>query len=88
MSAGTPVIAFRSGSVPEIVTSGVSGFIVNSVEEAAMAVGRVRCLSRLAVRRRFEARFTASRMARDYVGAYQALLAADGRAPANLVAAE
>ena len=88
MSAGTPVIAFRSGSVPEIVTSGVSGFIVNSVEEAAAAVGQVRLLSRLEVRRRFEARFTASRMARDYVRAYQTLLAGAGHSPATLMAAE
>ena len=88
MSAGTPVIAFRSGSVPEIVTPGVSGFIVNSVEEAAAAVGQVRLLSRLEVRRRFEARFTASRMARDYVRAYQTLLAGAGRSPAILLAAE
>ena len=88
MSAGTPVIAFNSGSVPEIITPGESGFIVNSVEQAAAAVGQVRFLSRLEVRRRFEARFTASRMARDYVRAYQTLLAGEGRSPATLIAAE
>ncbi len=88
MSAGTPVIAFNSGSVPEIITPGESGFIVNSVEEAAAAVGPVRRLSRFAVRARFEARFTAPRMAQDYVRAYEALLAGPRHYRTNLLAAE
>lgn len=75
MSAGTPVIAWRNGSVPEIIADGVSGVIVDSVKEAVASVGRVRSLSRAAVRRGFEARFTAARMAQDYVAAYERLLA-------------
>jgi glycosyltransferase involved in cell wall biosynthesis len=88
ISAGTPVIAFRSGSVPEIITPGVSGFIVGSVEEAAAAVPQARRLSRMRVRHAFEARFTASRMATDYVKAYKALVAGGGTHTPDLVAAE
>src|SRR5437764_2665327 len=71
MACGTPVIAFPRGSVPEVIDEGVTGFIVGSVEEAAAAVGRVngsagRALDRRACRARFEERFTAARMARDY----------------------
>ena len=73
MSAGTPVIAFRSGSVPEIVTHGVTGYIVQSVDEAASAARQVRALKRTGVREHFERRFTASRMAEDYMKAYEAL---------------
>jgi len=74
MSAGTPVIAWRNGSVPEIIADGVSGFIVESLDEAVLAVDRVRHLDRRLVRRYFEERFTAARMARDYLAAYTALL--------------
>jgi glycosyltransferase involved in cell wall biosynthesis len=74
MSAGTPVIAFRNGSVPEIVTPGGSGFIVRSVEEAAAAVHQVSRLSRWRVRQMFERRFTVARMADRYVRAFEALL--------------
>jgi glycosyltransferase involved in cell wall biosynthesis len=88
MSAGTPVIAFRNGSVPEIVTHGVNGYIVDTVEQAVEAVGRARRLSRAGVRRKFEARFTASRMASDYINAYITLLARGGTDIRNLVAAE
>lgn len=74
MACGTPVIAFRSGSVPEIVDEGLTGFIVDSEEEAIDAVKRVGELDRRKVRKRFEQRFTAKRMAQDYVGHYQQLL--------------
>ena len=70
MANGTPVIAFRRGSVPEIVDDGVTGFIVDSTNTAVAAIQRVTGLDRLAVRRRFEERFSAERMARDYVGRY------------------
>src|SRR6185437_10675448 len=76
MSTGTPVIAWRSGSVPGIIDENVTGFIVESVEEAVRAVEKARGLDRMAVRRRFEARFTAAQMARGYLGAYERLLAA------------
>ena len=70
MACGTPVVAFRCGSVPEVVDDGVTGFIVDSVEEAAAAVERALALDRRAVRARFDARFTVQRMARDYVRLY------------------
>jgi glycosyltransferase involved in cell wall biosynthesis len=75
MSAGTPVIAWRSGSVPEVVADGVSGVIVDSVQSAVAAVQAVSQMSRAGVRAEFERRFTAERMALAYVGAYRALLA-------------
>ena len=73
MSCGTPVIAWPNGSVPEIVEHGVTGLIVRSVEEAVRAVNEVSRLDRAAVRRRFEERFSASRMARDYLAIYRSL---------------
>ena len=66
MACGTPVIAYRRGSVSEIVQVNVSGFIVDTVEEAVAAVRRVADLDRVEVRAAFERRFTAERMARDY----------------------
>jgi glycosyltransferase involved in cell wall biosynthesis len=75
MSCGTPVIAWPNGSVPEIVEHGVSGLIVDSVEEAAAAVPQAARLDRERVRLRFEERFSAARMARDYLAVYRALKA-------------
>jgi glycosyltransferase involved in cell wall biosynthesis len=75
MSAGTPVIAWRHGSVPEVVTDHVSGVIVDSLEAAVAAVRETATMSRAAVRGEFEARFTVARMARNYVAAYRSLLA-------------
>jgi glycosyltransferase involved in cell wall biosynthesis len=74
MSAGTPVIAWRKGSVPEIIEDGVNGTIVETMDEAVAAVEQIRELSRARVRRHFEEHFTAKHMADDYVAAYQALL--------------
>jgi glycosyltransferase involved in cell wall biosynthesis len=74
MACGTPVIAFRRGSVPEIVAEGVSGFIVETTEEAVTAVGRAIRLDRAKVRAEFDRRFTAERMARDYVNVYRKLV--------------
>ena len=74
MAAGTPVIAWRNGSVPEIIEQGVTGVIVDSIDEAVEAVDHVIGLSRLAIREVFEARFTARRMANDYVAAYRKLV--------------
>jgi len=71
MATGTPVIACRCGSVPEVVDQGLSGIIVDSVDEMVEAVGHVRELSRRTVRQLFEARFSASAMARAYVQAYE-----------------
>jgi glycosyltransferase involved in cell wall biosynthesis len=74
MACGTPVLAFRCGSVPEIVEDGVTGRIVSTVEEALRAIPEVLRLDRRAVRRRFEERFSAARMARDYVRIYRSML--------------
>jgi glycosyltransferase involved in cell wall biosynthesis len=77
MACGTPVLAFRHGSVPEIVDDGASGRIVDTMEEATVALPEVVSLDRRAVRRRFEERFSAARRAKDYVGVYRALLRRD-----------
>jgi glycosyltransferase involved in cell wall biosynthesis len=74
MACGTPVLAFRCGSVPEIVEDGVTGMIVESMDEAIMALPKVIALDRRQVRRRFEERFSAARMAKDYVNVYRSLL--------------
>jgi glycosyltransferase involved in cell wall biosynthesis len=73
MACGTPVIAFARGSVAEIVEDGVTGFIVHDIEEAARAVRRLPELDRREVRRRFEQRFSAGRMASDYLEIYRQL---------------
>jgi glycosyltransferase involved in cell wall biosynthesis len=73
MACGTPVIAFNRGSVPEIVDHGVTGFVVEDRDEAVAAVSRLERLSRKAVRLNFERRFTAKRMAQDYLSLYHRL---------------
>ena len=77
MACGTPVLAFRCGSVPEIVEDGITGAIVETMEEAIAALPRVIALDRKKVRQRFEQRFSATRMAKDYVGVYRSLLVAN-----------
>jgi glycosyltransferase involved in cell wall biosynthesis len=74
LACGTPVIAWRRGSVPEIIDDGVTGFIVDSVEAAVRAVGRLGEIDRLACRRAFDTRFDANRMARDYVNVYEQVI--------------
>jgi glycosyltransferase involved in cell wall biosynthesis len=74
MATGTPVIAFGRGSVPEIIEDGLTGFIVDDVAAAVAAVPLAKQLDRRAVRRRFEERFTADRMARDYLALYRRVL--------------
>jgi glycosyltransferase involved in cell wall biosynthesis len=76
MACGTPTIAFRHGSVPELIRDGVSGVIVDTMEEAVSAVGQVANFDRAACRLEFEMRFTASRMAKDYVKLYRSILSA------------
>jgi len=73
MACGTPVIAFEAGSVPEIIDDGVSGFVVNSIEEAVDAVGRLDAIDRARVRFTFERRFSVERMAKDYLSIYTRL---------------
>jgi glycosyltransferase involved in cell wall biosynthesis len=74
MACGTPVIAYNRGSVPEILEDGLTGFIVEDETSAVGAVGRLPALSRQAIRKRFETRFTARRMALDYLNAYRDLM--------------
>ena len=73
MACGTPVIAFNRGSVSEIIEDGVTGFIVDDEASAIAAVGQLHTLDRNCIRRQFEARFTARRMADDYVEVYRRL---------------
>jgi glycosyltransferase involved in cell wall biosynthesis len=74
LACGTPVIAYRNGSVPEVVDDGVTGFVVENLEQAVQAVERVQDLSRRECRQVFERRFSVRRMAQDYLAAYQQLL--------------
>jgi glycosyltransferase involved in cell wall biosynthesis len=74
MAAGTPVIAWRNGSVPEIIEDGISGFIVETIADAVSACQRSAALDRSRVRAHFESNFTAARMARDYLAAFDRLL--------------
>ena len=74
LACGTPVIAWKNGSVPEIIDDGVTGSVVDSVEDAAEAVGRIEWLERSACRKAFEHCFDAGRMARDYVDVYRRLV--------------
>ncbi|WP_338447397.1 glycosyltransferase family 4 protein [Pelagerythrobacter marensis] len=73
MACATPTIAFRCGSVPEVIDEGESGFIVDNVEEAVEAVGRLDGLDRRRVRQTFDRRFTAERMVDDYLSIYREL---------------
>ena len=75
MACGTPVIAYRSGSVPEVVEHGLTGFIVENEEEAVAAVNQLGRLDRRTIRARFEERFSARRMVRQYERQYRKLVA-------------
>jgi glycosyltransferase involved in cell wall biosynthesis len=77
MACGTPVIAYPRGSVLEVMEDGVTGFVVNGIDEAVEAVARVDRLDRRGCRQVFEQRFTARRMASDYLALYEGI--ADGR---------
>ena len=74
LACGTPVVAFRNGSVPEVIENGVTGFVVDTVKEAAEAVERVAWLDRPTCRRVFEERFDAARMTSDYLQVYRRLV--------------
>ncbi len=75
MASGTPVIAFKHGSVPEVIDHGVTGFVVDDIESAVAAVGQIETLDRDRVRAVFDARFSAEAMARGYLRIYTRLLA-------------
>jgi glycosyltransferase involved in cell wall biosynthesis len=79
LACGTPVIAYCRGSVPEVLEDGVTGWIVEGLEEAVQAVDRVPSISRQRCRQIFEERFSAPRMAQDYLRIYQRLVGKDGK---------
>jgi glycosyltransferase involved in cell wall biosynthesis len=84
MACGTPVIARPCGSVPEVMTPGVTGYIAASVDEMAAAVGKVAQLPREECRREFERRFTVETMVDKYEGVYRQLIERAERRPLNL----
>jgi glycosyltransferase involved in cell wall biosynthesis len=73
MACGTPVVAYRRASVPEVIDQGVTGFVVEDEDEAVVAVKRLRMLNRRLVHARFVDRFSVERMARDYIDLYSEL---------------
>jgi glycosyltransferase involved in cell wall biosynthesis len=83
MACGTPVLAFRNGSVAEVIEEGVTGHVVDTVEEAIAMLGRVLALDRGRVRQHFEERFTATRMAQDYVAVYERMIGKSVTPPAQ-----
>jgi glycosyltransferase involved in cell wall biosynthesis len=74
MACGTPVIAFARGSIPEIIRHGETGYIVEDIEHAVNAVASVQSIDRSACREDVVQRFSHTRMARDYVSAYEKIL--------------
>ena len=81
MACGTPVIAFSHGSVPEVVDDGISGYIVDDIAGAVAAVGELDALDRRRVRDQFEERFSAERMALDYISIYRGIARSDFKEP-------
>jgi glycosyltransferase involved in cell wall biosynthesis len=79
MACGTPVVAYRRGSVPEVIDHGVTGFVVEDETEAAVAVNRLRMLNRRLVRARFVERFSVERMTGDYLDLYLELVSQTAR---------
>ncbi len=74
MACGTPVIAYNRGSMPELIEHGVTGFLVDSFDEAVEAIGRIGEIDRAACRRSVEQRFTVERMAARYLELYERIL--------------
>ena len=86
MACGTPVIAYRRGSVPEVMVEGETGFVVDTLDEAIRAVGQVATLDRRRCRRVFDERYTDDRMAAEYVAIYRRLLRNRASKPAKSAA--
>jgi glycosyltransferase involved in cell wall biosynthesis len=74
LACGTPVIAWNNGSVPEVLSNGVTGFVVDTVDQAVEAVDEVARLKRVDCRRAFETRFDTARMAHDYLEVYSRMI--------------
>jgi glycosyltransferase involved in cell wall biosynthesis len=81
MACGTPMVAFNNGSVPEVLEDGVTGYIVNSEDEAVTALRDIRSLDRNRIRDEFEHRFTARHMAKNYLKLYSRLIRAQAKSP-------
>jgi len=75
MACGTPTVAFRAGSIPEVIDEGTTGFVVDDVASAVQALQKVSSLSRRRCRQVFEKRFTSERMVNDYLSVYNQLQA-------------
>jgi glycosyltransferase involved in cell wall biosynthesis len=87
LACGTPVVAFRCGSVPEIMEDGLTGFVVDTVDQAVQAVARLGTLFRPSIRSRFEERFSAQAMAREYCRIYRRLILLQGAETGTVQAA-
>jgi glycosyltransferase involved in cell wall biosynthesis len=75
LACGTPVLAYRRGSIPEIIDDGVTGFICDNLEEMVAAIDRLPVIQRQQCRDAFEARFTVERMVQDYLTLYERMAA-------------
>lgn len=82
LACGTPVLAYRRGSIPEIIDDCVTGFVCDNLEEMVSAVGRLPLIARRQCRKEFEERFTVQRMTEDYLAIYERLAAVSAGAPA------
>lgn len=71
MATGTPVIAFRHGSVPEVIDEGVTGYVIDDIKQASAAIEKAIVLDRQSIRAQFEKRFSVTRMAQDYLALYE-----------------
>jgi glycosyltransferase involved in cell wall biosynthesis len=87
MACGTPVVAFRQGSVPEVIDHGVTGFIVDDIEESLVALEKIHGFDRSLCRKVFETRFSVPRMTSDYVSIYERLVAKRHARPKSFAAA-
>lgn len=83
MACGTPVIAYRRGAIPEIVENGVNGYIVAGIEDANVAVDKIKTIDRHACRKTFLERFSANNMAAHYVQIYENLIDSNTKGPSN-----
>jgi glycosyltransferase involved in cell wall biosynthesis len=79
MACGTPVLAYRQGSIPEIIDHGVTGYICDNISEMAQAVAGLSLIDRSRCREIFEKRFTVERMVKDYLAIYEGIAAASHR---------
>jgi glycosyltransferase involved in cell wall biosynthesis len=87
LACGTPVVAWRNGSVPEVMTNGFTGFVVDNIDDAVDAVQRVKWLDRSTCRKMFEHRFTAGRMARNYLQVYRRVISASSHCAPSAISA-